>query len=117
MDKVEDLGLKKRTIGALRYANILTLPALLTRNAKELVGIYGLGKVGVKEIEKVLHARGLQLRPSPLRKPAIPSKQSIDRTLSDLQERVKRLEFLLKDAQRPKPSFKEPELPFRESNH
>lgn len=102
-DKLEELGLKTRTISALAYAKITSITTLLTKSKRDLRGVYGLGHVGIRDIEKYLGQKGLKL------KTTIPRRRA-KTSITELYERMVRLEQMIA-------SHKQEALPFTQRGH
>lgn len=59
---VADLGLPGRVTSTLRSARIVTVGDLLERTGNDLMRIYSLGHISLRQIRRCLAARGLRLR-------------------------------------------------------
>lgn len=60
--KIEDSGISARNAKILRENNIKTLAGLVRKSQDDILAIKGMGKKGVKEIERVLKKRNLELK-------------------------------------------------------
>ena len=86
-DKIETLGLKKRTVTALHHARIKTITTLMARTDRDLRKIFGLGRRGRVEIERALMKRGLKLKTA--------ARPRAGQSLQELTARVTRLERMM----------------------
>jgi len=64
-DKIEDLGLSKRTTNALVNAGIITLKQLIQKTERDLMGLRNFGERAINEVRTMLKEHDLQLKTEP----------------------------------------------------
>jgi DNA-directed RNA polymerase subunit alpha len=64
-DKIEDMGLSKRTTNALVNAGIITLKQLIQKAERELMGLRNFGERAINEVRTMLKEHNLQLKTEP----------------------------------------------------